>query len=258
MNVNPVAQHQQSIIDQFSRQAVPFAEMPAHSDDAAFELLFQIAGFKSDDRVLDVGCGPGIVTCAVARRVAEATGLDLTPAMIAQARQLQQQQGLANLTWAVGDMQALPFADETFSCVLTRYTFHHLLSPQAVLQEMARVTRPGGQVVLIDVAPAREQRAAYDQVERWRDPSHTQALVLDEMLMLGERAALHSPKTAFYRLEVELERLLAASFPNPGDDDKVRQRFAADLDRNELGVGAHLRNHSIWFSFPIAIVVWKK
>ena len=52
-----------------------------------------------------------------------------TPAMLAQARKLQEQKGLANLSWEVGDVSALPFADAAFSVVLSRYAFHHLPNP---------------------------------------------------------------------------------------------------------------------------------
>ena len=57
--------------------------------------------------------------------------------------------GLSNLTWKVGDILPLPFVDEPFSLVLSRYSFHHFLDPKAVLSEMIRVCRPGGRVMVV-------------------------------------------------------------------------------------------------------------
>ena len=127
--------------------------------------------------------------------------------------------------------------------VFTRYSFHHFLDPKAVLAEMVRVCEPGGKVAVVDVfTTTPEQAAAYDQVEKLRDPSHTRALLLDELTGLFRDAGLSDIKTEFYKLEVELEKILASSFPNPGDADKIRQIFSEDLGVNRLGVGAHRKD----------------
>ena len=88
-------------------------------------------------KVLDVACGPGIVACAVALQGALVTGVDLTPAMIAQARERQRSLKLDNIEWHVGDATRLPFADGEFDVVLTRYSFHHMPDPAAALREIA-------------------------------------------------------------------------------------------------------------------------
>ncbi|HYG35573.1 MAG TPA: class I SAM-dependent methyltransferase [Clostridia bacterium] len=250
--------HRQKIVDQFTRQAGAFAAMPAHSNEQAFELLFHMAAFSNQDTVLDVGCGPGLVACAVAPKVAQVTGIDLTPAMLDKARQLQQQRDLSNLRWQTGDIQALPFKNASFSCALTRYTFHHLMNPQAVFDEMCRVTRPKGRIIVIDVVPEPAKREAYDQVEKLRDPSHTRALTFEELVPLGSKAGLGLPETRLYGLEVNLEDLLAASFPDADCREELRRRFEADLSNNYLGFDAHRDRQSICIRFPTAIAVWRK
>lgn len=184
------------------------------------------------------------------------TGLDLTPAMIEQAQARQRAKGLTNLTWLVGDAVPLPFPDAAFSVVVTRYSFHHFLDPQAVLAEMVRVCQPGGRVAVIDVfTSSPEQAAAYNRVEKLRDPSHVRALSLEELSGLCLDAGLRHVKTAFFKLGVELEALLAASFPNPGDADRIRQTFADDLGVNRLGLGAARTDGAIHFAFPIVVLV---
>ena len=141
-----LAGHRKRILDQFTRQAVPFSSAPAMKNEDALRLLIDFAGASSHDTVLDVACGPGIVVCAFADVVEHATGIDLTPAMIERARLLQAEKGLDNITWQVGDIVPLPCPDCSFSIVTSRYAFHHLEAPQAALSEMKRVCRVGGKV----------------------------------------------------------------------------------------------------------------
>ena len=78
--------HREAILDQFTRQALPFATAPGIQDETALRLVVEFSGAGPDDTMLDVACGPGIVVCAFAKVVKHATGLDLTPAMLDRAR----------------------------------------------------------------------------------------------------------------------------------------------------------------------------
>jgi ubiquinone/menaquinone biosynthesis C-methylase UbiE len=90
--------------------------------------------------VLDVACGPGLVVAAFARVARHATGIDVTPAMLARAREVCA--GLDNVTLEQGDVTRLPYGDGAFSIVVSRFAFHHFPDPRAVLAEMRRVCRP--------------------------------------------------------------------------------------------------------------------
>ena len=249
--------HQDLIREQFTKQAVPFATAPGIKDEEALQLLLTCTAAKPDDTVLDVACGPGLVVCTFAQVVQHATGLDLVPAMIEQARTLQQQKGVQNVSWQVGDIQPLPYPDASFSLVTSRYAFHHFLDPLGVLTEMRRVCKPGGKVAVIDVmaSPEPEKAAAYNRAEKLRDPSHTRALPLAEMKAYFHQVGFPVPHETFYHLEAELEDTLRRSFPNPGDGDKVRQMFVDSLTTDGLGVNAQRRGDKIYFAYPIVILV---
>src|SRR5437762_9440222 len=129
------------------------------------ELLLTVSGAGPADTVLDVACGTGLMSCAFAKVARHVTGIDLTPAMIEQAKAMQKADGLTNLTWHIGDVLPLPFSDGSFSLVFTRYSFHHLLDPKAVLAEMVRVCAPGGRVVVVDVFMSNpDQAEAYNRL----------------------------------------------------------------------------------------------
>src|SRR5262245_36115456 len=184
---NTADEHQRLILEQFTKQAVPFSQMRNHSP----ELLLTASGAGPADTVLDVACGPGLMACAFAKVARHVTGIDLTPAMIDQAKVMQQAEGLTNLTWHVGDVLPLPFDDASFALVFTRYSFHHFLDPRAVLTEMVRVCTPGGRVVVVDVFTSYpEQAEAYNRMEKLCDPSHVRALALEELTSLLAQAGL--------------------------------------------------------------------
>src|SRR5215470_8467052 len=127
--------HRDLILDQFTRQAVPFSTSPEIADEATLRLIVAWSGASPEDTMLDVACGAGHVVCAFARTVRHATGIDLTPAMLERAHVLQQEQGLTNVSWKLGDVLPLPFPEAAFTLVTSRYAFHHFPDPAAVLDE---------------------------------------------------------------------------------------------------------------------------
>jgi SAM-dependent methyltransferase len=244
------------ILDQFTRQARPFADAPAIRDAGALSLVVAEAGTTATDEVLDVACGPGLLACAFAEVAARVTGIDLVPAMIAQARRRQAEVGLANVSWQVGDVTPLPFPDGAFDVVSCRFAFHHFVDPAAVLAEMVRVCRPGGRVVVIDVAanPDPAKAAAFNRMERLRDPSHVRAMPRTELEGLFARVGLPSPRAAEYLMETELDAVLARSFPDPGDADRVRELVTASVGDDRLGVPARRKGERVIFGYPIVVL----
>ena len=245
------------ILDQFSRQAVPFSTSPGIKDEQALRLIVEFSGAGPEDTVLDIACGGGIVVCAFARVVRHATGIDLTPAMIERARSLQAEQGLSNVSWKQGDVLPLPWPDGAFSIVTSRFAFHHFLDPRAVLAEMRRVCAPGGKVVVIDTeaSPDVAKAAEFNRMEKLRDPSHVRAMPLTELRGLFPQAGLPAPRGTSYRLEGELEALLGRSFPLAGDADKIREIFAASLGDDRLGIPMAREDARIRYAYPVAVLV---
>jgi len=247
--------HTASIIDQFTKQANPFAKKQGHSDERAFKLMYDLTKVTNTDSVLDVACGPGLVSCAFAKIAKHVTGIDITPAMIEKAKLLQHERLLNNLTWNIGNASPLIFPDESFSLVITRYSFHHFLEPEKVLSEMIRVCKRGGRIAVIDVTPRPEKALAYDRIEKLRDPSHVRAIPFDELLDMVKKFGLINISAAFYRLESELEEQLTASFPNPGDDQKIRNLIQNDLGIDKMDLKCYTKDEMTYFSYPTSIIV---
>lgn len=247
--------HRSVIVDQFTRQAVPFSQSPSVSNQKALEFIVSSAGTGAEDTVLDVACGPGLLVCAFARVARHVTGIDITPAMLAQARKAQQEQDLTNIAWQQGDVTSLPFPDASFSIVSSRFVFHHLEQPLLVLEEMKRVCIPGGRVVVADMAPAHCKARALNAEERLRDPSHVRAMPEEELRGLFTQAGLPEPGIGHYRVECELDDLLSRSFPNPGDKQRIRKMFIESIAENTLDLNTRMEQGKIYYSFPVAVMV---
>jgi SAM-dependent methyltransferase len=98
------------------------------------------------DRVLDVGCGTGVLARAAADRVAadsQVTGFDLNEGMLAVARGLR-----PGIDWRQGDATNLPFPDESFDVVMSQFALMYFPDRTAALKEMARVLTPGGRLAI--------------------------------------------------------------------------------------------------------------
>lgn len=249
-------EHDAEIVAQFTKQAIPFTELPGHLD--SIQMLIEMSKVAGDDLVLDVACGPGLVACEFAKIAQHVTGIDLTEKMIEQAKNRQKELGLANLSWNIGTAHPLPYNSDTFSVVVTRYSFHHFLEPQAVLTEMIRVCKPNGVVLIADAALPTDKVDAYNRMEKLRDPSHAEALSYETWRQLLGESGLRNLQRGSYKVPMELEKQLRASFPNPGDDGKIREIFNNDINTNSLGMDAHLVGSEIHFSYPISIYVGNK
>ena len=255
---NMKSAHTELILDQFTRQAAPFASAPAIRNQEALNRIVAAARSGPGDTVLDVACGPGLLVCAFAKVVKHATGVDVTPAMLDQARKEQHQAGIANVSWRLSSVPPLPFPDESFSIVSARFALHHFLDPVDVVKEMHRVCETGGRVVIADSAPSHEKAGAFNAMERVRDPSHVRAMPLEELRGLFLNAGLREPRVEVYRLETELEALLERSFPNPGDADRIRRIFEDSLADDALDMATRAQDGKIHCGFPVAILAAEK
>jgi len=255
----PSAQNQ-IVLDQFTKQAEAYAALVRANPSGTLAALLEAARPGPDDRALDVGCGAGGLAVALAQVCREVTGVDLTPAMLDQARALQAAKGVTNLRWETADVTALPFPDASFSLVTSTAMLHHTANPTAVVAEMRRVCAPGGRIAVADLTPAPDKGPAFDAIETLRDPSHTHAMAQAELRGLGEALGLAEQSVRSFDLTLPLESVLATSFPDAGVLDKVRALYAADAatGADSLGLSATVTDGRLMMTYPLTLVVWSQ
>jgi ubiquinone/menaquinone biosynthesis C-methylase UbiE len=173
-----------SVQDQFGSVAEQYRTSAVHASGADLERIVALVGERAAPEVLDVGCGGGHVTAAVAPLSRSVIACDLTPAMLEQAERLAAERGLSNVRTQQADVEQLPFADASFDVVLSRYSAHHWPRPQQGLNECLRVLRPGGLLLFSDiVAPEEPALDTFLQViEYLRDRSHVRDHRISEWL----------------------------------------------------------------------------
>jgi ubiquinone/menaquinone biosynthesis C-methylase UbiE len=177
-----------------------------------------------DEIALDVGTGTGPLAFALAPHVRDVVGVDLVPELLELGRRYASDR-YVNVQLVEGDVTQLGFATESFDLVCERAVLHHVRRPELMLAEMARVTRPGGRMLVIDQLAPTDPLVAIelDRFERARDPSHTRLLSDGDLRALFEANSLFLVRS---RVEVH-DRALDEYFDLAGCEGEAREQARA-------------------------------
>ncbi len=228
--------HLHKIQLQFGRQAGAYQRLPDVADERGMERLARFAQPSTTDMVLDVGCGPGFFTAALAKVAHRAVGLDGTPAFLRAAAAM----GIENVHLILGDAAAMPIRDETFEIVACRAVFHHLPRPDVVLDEMVRVLKANGRILLADMITSEDPKKSeyHNRIERLCDPTHVRALSETEFERLFAALGLKVASRFKGPIEYQLDVWIAHGGPPPEAESQIRLLMERSIgtDRNHLEV----------------------
>jgi ubiquinone/menaquinone biosynthesis C-methylase UbiE len=229
-------EHARQIEQAFTTQAEAFEDSSRNqvfTSDARW--VFERLPLTSADVVLDVAAGTGHAARQLATAARAVVALDATEAMLARGQAQAAAEGCANVVFMCGDAAALPFLEGSFDVVVSRFAAHHFEEPERVVAEMARCTRPGGHVALVDLVADEDARVASEQnrLERLRDPSHTRILAAIEMQALLAEAGLEAIDVATR----PLERRLGPWLDQAQADEAARAEIHAALQADAAGGG---------------------
>ena len=188
MNDTPESRQLDLIRERFTGAANSFGDYALDSRVSEADRFASLATAGAAEiknwRALDLACGPGTFTRALAARMRFVVGLDLTPALLARAVKSVGEACAAAKTisaFACGDGTRMPFADGTFDLAICGYSIHHMLHPARVTSELARIVRVGGRVAIADmVSRDGSDRELQTLIEQTRDVSHVLALFAEE------------------------------------------------------------------------------
>jgi len=201
-------QQQAVVAQQFGNTASAYLTSTVHAQGADLKQLHDItAALPKRPVVLDLGCGAGHASFAVAPAAAAVTAFDLSPEMLAVVANAARERGLDNISTRQGNVTDLPFGDATFCMVITRFSAHHWLDVPAALREVRRVLKPNGVFVIIDItAPETPLHdTTLQAVELLRDGSHVRDYRPSEWAqMLGE-AGFTSERVNDWKLTMQFD-----------------------------------------------------
>ena len=245
------------IQQQFTRTADIYARMRQTTDERGLDALVAICEPSPSSRALDVACGPGFLTLALARRCAAATGFDATDAFLDLARAEAQRREQRNVEFQQGDAEHLPFDDGAFERVTCRAAFHHFPRPSNILSEMARVAAPGGRVLVADLLGSEvpEQAELHDRIERLCDPTHERALPATEFSALFADAGLSVFREIRSSLDYDLDEWIAHGAPSDEARQQIVELMESSLDGDRAGLDVRRDDGKLRFSHQTAAFV---
>jgi len=217
--------HSASIRDEFAHQADAFARSPTMSLAETLDAVVELVPEDSGARWVELACGPGLIARAMAPRVGSVLGFDLTPAMVEKARAEAAAGEVGNVSFEVGDATAVDLPDDSVDGAITRFSLHHIPAPVRVLEEMRRVVRPGGHVVVADHVADDDGDAAawHEQIERLRDPSHWACLTPSRLAAIGERAGLEPDHNREIPFAIDFEEWIGRGSGGPANAELIER-----------------------------------
>ncbi len=121
------------------------------ANSGQLDLIREAVGIDPRERVLDVGCGPGVLSAQLSEYAAEVTGVDFSAQMIAEA-----QRHHPKLDFRVANAEDLPFSADRFDLAVVNYCAHHMARPEQAFGEIRRVLVPGGRLVIVHPIQSRQ------------------------------------------------------------------------------------------------------
>ncbi|HEY1577237.1 MAG TPA: class I SAM-dependent methyltransferase [Terracidiphilus sp.] len=236
-------EHDVLVAQQFGSTAEAYLKSTTHSQGDDLDMLAREVAAVPHATVLDLGCGAGHASFAVAPHAAAVTAYDPTAEMLIVVRNEAASRGMENVTAIQGMAEQLPFPDTHFDFVVSRYSAHHWHDVPAALCEIRRVLKPGCRALLIDTAGGETPLldTHLQAVEVLRDPSHIRDYSTREWLELcraaGFTASLRKqwPVTLDFsnwteRQRTPPERVAAIRSLWKAAPDEVRRFFSVGQD----------------------------
>lgn len=234
----------------FTAQAPGFESGSYHlsSRDYLDYMTLKLEPRPTDD-CLEVAAGTCICARALSPYVRHTLCLDATPAMLLAGREAAEREGVGNLSLITGLGEEMPFLDDSFDIVLSRLAFHHFTNPEPIFAEMARVLKPGGKLVLWDMAPQMvECREEIDRLEAMRDPAHVKMLDMDEMKALYDSNGLRLTLQDCQPIPVAFESWMALTRTPEGTRQKLRRILREDMNGGRVtGLSPYVRRGQVCF-----------
>jgi ubiquinone/menaquinone biosynthesis C-methylase UbiE len=242
---------------EFTRQAEKFSQSRAMREKGGRKILPLLAGVRPFHRVLDLACGPGFVALEFAKHAREVVGVDLTAEMLNQACALARREGFNNVTFQRADVNRLRFPNKSFDLVVTRAAFHHFPEPARVLNEMVRVLKSNGRILISDNTSKNEPEKSrlQNRIEKLRDPSHVEMLPLKKWRKLFKDAGLRVVKEKRLVQPRNAEDWMALAQTPPSTRKKIRRLFVQSIRGDKSGQNVRLIAGRIVFDLNYRIFV---
>lgn len=217
----------------FAPVAANYTTSPVHANGPDLVWIADLLALTGSERVLDVGCGAGHASFAVAPTARAVVASDMTASMLAEVERNSAARGLHNVTTREASVSALPFPDASFDHIISRLSAHHWSDPKQGLREIFRVLKPGGSFVLSDTIgfPEPAQDTFLQAIELLRDISHVRDHTESEWLQMITECGGDSVDSVVclrtWDIQIDFESWVARIATPPSRVAMLRELFAA-------------------------------
>ncbi|OIQ71259.1 putative methyltransferase YcgJ [mine drainage metagenome] len=190
---------------QFGTTANAYLNSAVHAQGEDLQRLGDLAGKLKSSDALDLGCGAGHASFALARAGSQVTAYDLSPEMLDVVNREANARRLSGIRTRQGSVESLPFANAAFDLVVTRFSAHHWLDVGVALREVRRVLRQQGTFVVIDVVAPESPLldTVLQTAEILRDASHVRDYRRSEWSAMLQDAGFVAPETSSWMLTMD-------------------------------------------------------
>ena len=253
-------QQPQSVQNQFGNVAANYRTSTVHAVGVELDVMLKQANLTGNARVLDAGCGAGHTALKFASLAREVVAYDLTPQMLEQVTQLADDNDVTNIITRQGNVEELPFGDNSFDVVVSRYSAHHWSHPQIALQEIRRVLPENGIFILCDIVSLDD--FTYDTflqaIELLRDPSHVRDHSAQQWLMMLKDVGFSGEVVLTKTITLQFQRWVERMATPSEHVTLLRRLFelAPTHVQAEFWITADsLTNSNFPFEIPLAVIV---
>lgn len=227
-----------SVKDQFDNNVQHYLGASQMADSELLDLIVQHARPQPEDQVLDVACGAGFLTCALARLVKRAEGVDLSGAMLREAGNHARSLGLVNTSFQQADSASLPFKEQAFDIVTCKLALHYFPDPDRAIGEMKRVVKRGGRIVLIDRVSSenRQHQEYHNNIEMLRTPAKNKIYSASGIVCLLEQQGLTLERVVDYEQYQDVDEWLETTGAPEENQNRARELLLRSLADDSAGL----------------------
>lgn len=255
-----VAAVKSSVREQFDRNVGHYLHASPMADRELLQTIVGLADPGPGDRTLDVACGAGFLVCAFARQVQYAVGVDLSDAMLTEARKNAGSLGLANTRFQSADAEALPFDNGSFDLISCKLAFHYFPDPERAIGEMKRVVKKGGRLVLVDRVSSedREKQAYHNRIELLRTPTKVKVYAASEIEALLRRQGLQIEQVRQCEQVEDFGEWIRATGAPEKERELARELMLDSVTGDLAGLNVRLHGEQLMMTHATAILVAKR